>query len=400
MRIAYFTNQYPAVSHTFIRREIQALEALGLTVFRYALRSSPDELADAEDKAEQELTQYILKARLGELLRCLLVTLLRHPVDTINTIRLALKIGWRSDRGILRHLAYAAEAALLADWCRRDSIEHLHAHFGTNPAAIAMLAQQLLHIPYSFTAHGSEEFEKAPLLSLDEKLRHAAFAVCVSSFGRSQLMRWSPPDQWRKIMLVRCGVDRSFLESVVLKPPSSPRLICVGRLGEHKAQLILVAAVRRLREAGIDCEVVLAGDGPMRAQVEEAIRKAGLERQIAIIGWVSGERVKAEIAASRALVLPSFSENMPVVIMEAMALGRPVISTYIAGIPELVQPGVTGWLVPASDEIALAEAMREALAASVGRLQAMGTTARERVMERHDVLKEAAKLKTLFTGER
>jgi colanic acid/amylovoran biosynthesis glycosyltransferase len=398
MRIAYFTNQYPAVSHTFIRREIRALEAQGMTVIRYALRPAPQELVDPEDRAELKQTRHILRAGATEILRCFIFALATQPLAVLNVVCLAIKIGWRSDRGVLRHLAYAAEAIVLATWCRRDVIQHLHAHFGTNPAAIAMLASQLSGIPYSFTAHGSEEFEKAPLLSLDEKLLRASFAICVSSFGRSQLMRWSPPDQWSKIKLVHCGVDSNYLKIPIQTPPAAPHFVCVGRLGEHKAQLVLVAAARRLHEAGVNCEVVLVGDGPMRNLVEEAIRDAKLERQITITGWVSGDRVKAEILAARAMVLPSFSENMPVVIMEAMALGRPVISTYIAGIPELVQPKETGWLVPASDEIALAEAMREALAASVAELAAMGAMGRSRIIDRHDVLKEAMRLKHLFEG--
>ena len=209
-------------------------------------------------------------------------------------------------------------------------------------------------------------------------------------------MRWSAPDQWSKIVVVRCGVDSGFLGAPVQAPPSAPRLVCVGRLGEHKAQLILVAAARRLREIGITCDIVLAGDGPMRSQVECAIRRLGLQDHISITGWVSGERVKAEIIAARALVLPSFSENMPVVIMEAMALGRPVISTYIAGIPELVRPGENGWLVPAGDEVALAQALREVLAAPVDQLMAMGAAGRTRIIERHDVIKEAGNLKDLF----
>jgi colanic acid/amylovoran biosynthesis glycosyltransferase len=137
----------------------------------------------------------------------------------------------------------------------------------------------------------------------------------------------------------------------------------------------------------------------MRPLVEEAIRNGGLEDNISITGWVNGERVKSEIIAARALVLPSFSENMPVVIMEAMALGRPVISTYIAGIPELVRPEETGWLVPAGDEVELAEAMRVALAAPVERLATMGLAARARVVERHDVHKEVMKIKNLFEGK-
>jgi glycosyltransferase involved in cell wall biosynthesis len=396
MRVAYFTNQYPAVSHTFIRREIRALETLGITVIRYALWSAADSLVHAEDRAEQQQTRHILKAGIGEFSRSLVTSLIGQPAASLRMLRLALKMGWRSDRGVMRHLAYALEAMVLAAWCTRDRVQHVHAHFGTNSAAIAMLASHLLRIPYSFTAHGSEEFEKAPLLSLDEKLRYAAFAVCVSSFGRSQLMRWSPPEQWNKIALVHCGLDDSFFEADVTPPSTTPRFVCVGRLGEHKAQLLLVEAVKRLRDRGVNCELVLAGDGPMRSRVEVAIRSAGLEQQVSITGWVPGDRVKFEIMAARALVLPSFSENMPVVIMEAMALGRPVISTYIAGIPEMVKPGVTGWLVPASDVESLADAMQQALVTPIEMLESMGAAAREYVRTHHDALREAGKLKELF----
>jgi colanic acid/amylovoran biosynthesis glycosyltransferase len=261
-----------------------------------------------------------------------------------------------------------------------------------------MLASRIAGIPYSFTAHGPDEFERAGLLSLDIKLKRATFAVCVSSFGRSQLMRWSSPDQWHKIAVIHCGVDHAYMGSSVNPPPMVSRFVCVGRLSDQKAQLVLVAAVCRLRDVGIQLEIVLAGDGPMRPVIEDAIRRAGLESQITITGWITGERVRAEIASARALVLPSFSENLPVVIMEAMALGRPVISTYVAGIPELVQPEKTGWLVPAGDVVALSGALREALEATVEKLTNMGTMGKSRIIENHDSLKEAAKLKCLFEG--
>jgi glycosyltransferase involved in cell wall biosynthesis len=398
MRVAYFTNQYPAVSHTFIRREIRALESLGVTVIRYALWTSADNLVHSEDQLELKQTRYVLKAGVLEILKSLLAALGARPLATMRMVLTAMRMGWKSDRGLLRHMAFAIEATVLARWSRQDKVGHLHAHFGTNSAAIAMLAGQLSGVPYSFTAHGSEEFEKAILLSIEEKLRRAAFAVCVSSFGRSQFMRWSSPNQWNKIALVHCGLDSKFFDADVVPPPSIPRLVCVGRLGEHKAQLILVEAVRRLRDDGVDCEVRLVGDGPMRPQVEAAIKQYGLAQQISVTGWVSGECVKAEMIAARAMVLPSFSENMPVVIMEAMALCRPVVSTYIAGIPELVMPGKTGWLVPSSDDIALAEALREVLSAPVEKLAAMGAAGRAHVAEHHDALKEAGKLKLLFEG--
>lgn len=395
MRVAYFTNQYPSVTHTFIRREIRSLEALGLEISRYALTSGSN-LIDVEDKAEAERTRYILKAGPGALIGCCITMLLSDPLRFIAAIRDAVSMGWHSDRGIIRHFAYVVEAATLARWCRRDGIQHLHAHFGTNSAAIAMLASRISAIPYSFTAHGPDEFERATLLSLDIKLERAAFVVCVSSFGRSQLMRWSSPAQWGKIAVVHCGLDSSFLDSPLQRPPSTPRLVCVGRLSVQKAQSVLVAAARKLHAAGIDFEIMLAGDGPLRDSVEEAIRSAGLQQKVTILGWASGEQVRAEIAAARALVLPSFAENMPVVIMEALALGRPVISTYVAGIPELVQLGSTGWLVPAGDVDALADAMNEVLAAPVEKLATMGARGRVHVVEHHDALKEAAKLKRLF----
>jgi len=395
MRVGYFTNQYPAVSHTFIRREIQAIEALGVTVFRYALRSG-DNLVDPEDQAEKRKTRFILSARTSELVRCWAAALFTQPLTVGQAVREAIKMGLRSDRSILRHFAYVAEAAVLARWCREDAVEHLHAHFGTNSAAIAMLAWRLSGIPYSFTSHGPDEFEKAEWLSLDEKLKHAAFVVAVSSYGRSQLMRWSASDQWSKIAIVHCGIDKSYLEATTFAPPNNRRFVCVARLGPEKGQLMLIAAAGRLRDAGIRCEIVLAGDGKMRPDIEQAVHRAGMQKDVTITGWASGERVKAEITAARVMVLPSFAENLPVVIMEAMALGRPVISTYVAGIPELLQPGVTGWLVPAGDEIALAEAMREALDAPIEQLAAMGAAGRVHVIAHHDSYKEAAKLKSLF----
>jgi colanic acid/amylovoran biosynthesis glycosyltransferase len=209
-------------------------------------------------------------------------------------------------------------------------------------------------------------------------------------------MRWSSADRWKKIEVVHCGVDSAFLDGPIQPAPTNPRFVCVGRFVEPKAQLVLIKAVSQLQKMGIFCELVLVGDGPMRSKIEDAIRQAHLENQITLTGSISGERVKAEILSSRAMVLASFSENMPVVIMEAMALGRPVVSTYIAGIPELVQPGQTGWLVPASDSSALAEAMRQALTASNVDLHRMGQEARRHVLEHHDNLKEAVKLKELF----
>ena len=210
VRIAYFVNQYPAVSHTFVRREIRALESLGMTVCRFALRPG-NNLVDEADKTEKGQTHYILESPIVRIARDCVATLIARPAQTFHAVGQAIKIAWRSDRGVLRHLAYLAEAAVLARWCRRYTVQHIHAHFGTNSAAIAMLASRFSGIPYSFTAHGPDEFERAPWLSLEVKLDHATFVACVSSYGRSQFMRWTRPDLWRKIEIVHCGLDELIL---------------------------------------------------------------------------------------------------------------------------------------------------------------------------------------------
>jgi glycosyltransferase involved in cell wall biosynthesis len=141
---------------------------------------------------------------------------------------------------------------------------------------------------------------------------------------------------------------------------------------------------------------VLAGDGPLRPVVEERVRKLGLEGRVKLAGWMGADQVREAILASRALVLPSFSEGLPVVLMEALALGRPIIATSLSGIPELVKPGTNGWLVPAGSAEALAPAMREALEASPARLDAMGHAGAALVAERHDSTREARKLLALL----
>jgi len=392
MRIAYFVNTYPAVTHTFIRREIQALEKLGVTVVRFAIRGD-SRLVDDRDRVEAAQTRLILKASVGALICGVGWTALRRPVDFLRLCRQALKMGLRSDRGVLHHLAYVLEGVVLAYWCARERVEHIHVHFGSNSAAIAMFASRLSGIPFSFTVHGPGDFEKGPLLSLDEKLRFASFAACVSAFGRSQLMLLTDPTQWRKIIVIHCGLDSEFLNGEPSAVPSAPRLVCVGRLCKEKAQHVVISAARQLREAGEPCEIVLVGDGPTRGEIEELIARMNLQESIKLIGWAPSERIRTEIRSARALVLASFAENMPVVIMEAMSLGRPVISTFVAGIPEMVQPQKNGWLVPAGDETALTRAMREALAAPSDRLTAMGEAGRAYVLDQHDAVKEAQKLK-------
>jgi len=400
MKVAYLTNQYPKVSHTFIRREIRALEARGISVERFSIRATDDRLVDPADLEEQARTHVILSRGVAGLLFALLRTAFTRPARFCEGLRLAWSIGRRSDRGVLRHFAYLAEACLLAGRLRSLGVEHLHAHFGTNPAAVALLCRALGGPKYSFTVHGPEEFDRPEALCLREKIRRADAVVAISNYGRSQLYRWCDYDDWPRIHVVRCGVDEMFLGASVSPVPDVPKLVCVGRLCEQKGQLLLVEAAAKLCGAGVACQLILVGDGPFRQPLESLARQLGISDRITITGWKSSGEVRDEIVAARGLVLPSFAEGLPVVIMEALALGRPVISTYVAGIPELVVPGECGWLIPAGSVDRLADAMREALETPVDQLSRMGATGAARVNEQHSAAREAAKLAELFKPRR
>ena len=398
MRVAYLINRYPAISHSFIRREISAVERQGHTVFRISLRGWDEHLPDPQDQAERERTRYVLKNGAGPLLAAFLSELVTRPAYVFRGFYLAWRLSRRAERPLLVHMVYLFEACRIVRWMRVMKVAHLHAHFGTNSATVAMLAGVLGGPPWSFTVHGPEEFDKPQLIALGEKIAHSAFVVAVSSFGRSQLCRLVPHTLWPKIKIVHCGLDRNFLEQPSSPPPDNSRLVCVGRLSEQKGQLVLIEAAQLLRDRGIAFELVLAGDGDMRPEIETLVAQFGLNEQVRLTGWLTEAEVRAEILKARALVLPSFAEGLPMVIMEALALRRPVIATYVAGVPELVQPGLTGWLVPAGDPQALAAAIEACLGTPQEQLDRMGEMGRNSVTEAHSVDREATKLADLFNS--
>ena len=228
------------------------------------------------------------------------------------------------------------EALVLAQWVIEQDVRHIHAHFGTNGAEVAMLCHLLTGIPYSFTVHGPDEFDRPEYLGLPEKVRHAAFVCVVSAFTSSQICRWIPPKEWPKIKLVRCGLDADFLMQRPASVGSRTQLLNVGRLSEQKGQLTLLSALAVLVREGVQFKMAIAGDGPLRPAIERKIRALGLQDHVELTGWLTNSQVRARLRAARALILPSFAEGLPVVLMEALALGRPVVTTYVAGIPELV----------------------------------------------------------------
>lgn len=394
-RIAYFINQYPKVSHTFIRREIMALERQGFDILRIALRGWEAELADEEDERERMHTRYVLQGGAYALLWAVLQTLLTRPARFISALMLAIRMARvrGAERPLPYHLAYLAEACRILPWLEAFGATHVHAHFSTNSTEVVMLANVLGGPPYSFTVHGQVELHYGGLV---EKVRRASFVVVISSFGRSQLYHLIKHAYWHKVKVIHCGLEPAFHTVKSTTSAAALRLVCVGRLSREKGQLLLIEATHQLASKGIRFELVLAGDGEMRAEVESLITRYGLAGQVRITGWISSNHVREEILASRGLVLPSFSEGLPVVLMEAMALHRPVLATYVGGIPELVQPGKNGWLVPAGSIDDMADAMEDCLLKSPDELQQMGDSGYLRVMERHSIDVEVAKLAQLF----
>ena len=396
MRVAYFINQYPGISHSFIRREIQALERQGLEVFRFAIRPSKDKIISEEDFAEAGKTRHIVSTAKGALVRSMARRIAKSPFRAARAFQAALSMGWRSEAGLLRHIFYFGEALVLADWLERDSLSHVHAHFGTNAAAIAMLAAPMARASFSFTVHGPEEFEKPDLISLREKTESAAFTAAISKFGASQLKKISDPSVWPRIKIVRCGIEKSFYADADNPQARSADFVCVGRLCAEKGQLDLVEAAAKVARDWPEFSLVLIGDGPMRPEIERRIAALGLADNVRLAGWKTPAQVREALLGARAFVLPSYAEGLPVSIMEALALRRPVITTYVAGIPELIENNVCGWMTPAGDVDAIAKAMNEALTASEDALARMGEEGRRRVERMHDIDKEAARLAALF----
>lgn len=395
-KLAYLVSQYPKVSHSFIRREILALEKQGWEIVRFSIRGWDLQLVDPEDISERARTTFVLKNGTLPLGIAILKQIFHSPRRFFAAAALAVLMMQGSDRPFIWHLFYLAEACWIAPRLKSHGIAHVHVHFGVNDAEVGMLASKLAGTSYSITIHGPNEFDKARSIHLAEKIRRAAFVVAVCSFGRAQIFRIIDHRSWDKVSVVHCGIDAEFASLDAVVPSEANRLVCVGRLCAQKGQLLLVKAIPALIKEGRRFELVLVGDGEHRAAIEQLIAENNLAEFVTVTGWASASKVKEEILRARALILPSFAEGLPIVLVEAMVLGRPVLSTYVAGIPELVVDGKTGWLFPAGSEEDMLDAIRACINTPKEALKTMGELGRARALERHHITGEAEKLATLF----
>lgn len=347
MKVAYLISQYPAASHTFIRREVKAMRAAGVDVRTYSIRR-PDanERAAPDAVSAYEETFYILPARPLDVLRCHLQAILRDPVAYGRGLVSSLRHRVPGCRGALNALFYFAEAVVLANRLRQDGVNHLHNHFANAAANVGRLAARELGIPWSLTLHGISETDYPAGLMLAEKIQDARFVACVSYFGMAQAMRISSHRHWAKMAVVRCGLQ---LDALPHRPARTAdaglvRIICVGRLSAEKGHLGLVEVFARLRLEGLPVELVLIGDGPASETIRQRVAEQGLTQQVRFLGRCAEEATLEAIADADILVLPSFMEGLPVVLMEAMAIGVPVVGPRVAGVPELITDGVEGLL--------------------------------------------------------
>lgn len=398
-KIAYVLGEYPLVSLTFIQREIAALRDLGVDVITTAMRrTDPSQhRGDAEREAAATTFYVIAALKRPPVALAALAAGLARPQRFFSALRLALATGAPGARALVYQLIYFAEALVLARHLRADGATHMHAHFTTNAATVAMLTSELTEIPFSFTLHGPADLLEPYRWKIGEKAARAAFVVTISHYARSQLMFHTDPAHWDRLHIVHCGVDPDRYIGGGALPSGEIRAIFVGRVAPVKGLRLLVEAMVRLADEIPNLNLTLVGDGPDRPLIEAAA--APLGDRARFTGYLSQDDVADALKTADFAVLPSFAEGVPVFLMEALAAGKPVVATQVAGVGELVEPGIHGFLVPPGDVDSLTRAISRMARDGAGRM-AMGQAGREKVVREFDARTEAARLAMLFQGQR
>ncbi len=398
--LAYLSSRYPAVSHTFILREVLRLRELDFEVHTASINAAglaPEGPTEVE-RGECENTFYVKQAGLFGTLGAHFATLVRHPLRYVAGLGTALRLGGADLRALLYSCFYFAEAVVIGRWMERNGARHLHVHFANPAALVGLLVARIFGVTYSITVHGPDEFYDAFRQRLAEKLGAADFVCCIGHYARSQLSLLSDATQWSKFEVCPLGVDPTRFEPRT-PPVASPgrpfEILCVGRLTPAKGQHVLIAAVDRLIREGRHVVLRLVGDGPDRASLEAEARRRELGDRCVFTGAVNQDQVGALYAAADVFVLASFAEGIPVVLMEAMAMEVPCITTFITGIPELIRTGEDGLLVPPSDEVGLAQAIAR-LADDDALRRRLGRAGRERVLDKYDLRRNTERLAAIF----
>jgi glycosyltransferase involved in cell wall biosynthesis len=390
VRMGYLLSQYPAISHTFFLQEVVGLRARGMQIETASINrpDRPSSQLPAIEAAEARRTHYIKDGKEKRALRRVLGVVATRPDAAWRGLMAVLKVKGLTLRQRGFWLFYLAEALLVGRWMKQRNLTHLHVHFGGPVASVGMLASIAWKVPYSLTIHGPEELLNAKNYQLEEKIAQAQFVFCISDFCKSQLCAMTPASEWDKFTVIRLGVD-----PLVLTPPSRQgksrrgdtlRLVCTGRMVPAKGHLVLLEAVKLLRERNVHLWVTLIGGGPELGQLMEFVKRNKLTDVVDFTLALSHADTLAQLRRADVFALASFAEGIPVALMEAMSLGLPCVSTYIAGIPELIRSGIDGLLVPPANPTALANALECVIGDPVLR-RSLGSSARQRIINQYNL---------------
>ncbi len=395
-KLLYLIGQFPAINHGYLLAEIRHLRRLGFEIETVSV-SPPDRpmdaLSDAE-RAEAARTYCIKSLSAGRVLTLNAAEFLRHPWRFLKGLAFSLALAGVDLKRIPYYLAYFAEAVVVGRRMRALGMSHVHASFS---ATVALMAARIFPITWSFGVYGFGELHDPSATHLTERIHSAAFVRSNSKFGRGQLMLSCHRDHWSKLLYVPLGIDPAeFAPSAgTQKDSSTPRLLCVGRLSEEKGQALLLEAVAALSARGVAVRLHLVGDGPDRQWLEQQARQLGVLSQVVFEGWIDQPALMALYSKTDIFVLSSLAEGIPMVLMEAMALEKPCVAPCIAGIPELIEHGVSGLLFSVADVEDLADKIRT-LVESAELRQQMGRRARETVVRDYDMARNTERFAELL----
>ena len=394
--IAYLTGEYPRATDTFIQREVQALREKGLDIQTFSIRRTGDEhIVGPEQTAERSRTFCVLPPNVTQIIAAHILLLFKSPQKYLQAIKLAWKTRQEGLKGTLYQLFYFIEAGVIARELKRRNIGHIHNHSADSSGNVTMLAATMVDSTFSMTLHGPGIFFETYRWVLGEKFKRSLFSICISNFCRSQCMLFAPRDKWEKMHIVHCGVDLSLFTVVNHTQPGT-KLLYIGRLAAVKGLPVLFESLSKLKCNYPDFSLTLVGDGVERLELEKLGSELGLAKHLEFVGYKSQAEVRDYLQKSDVFVLPSFAEGVPVSLMESMAAGVPVVSTQVGGVSELVENGVSGYLVPPGDAISLAEKI-EILLTNVELRNKFGQAGRIKIEQEFNLIKETEKLYDIFT---
>jgi colanic acid/amylovoran biosynthesis glycosyltransferase len=368
-KVGYVMTHYPRVALTYIAGEIDQVERNGEQIVPIVMNLPIQEDLTTEKARERQRRSLYLKASALRVAAATISVIIAHPIKMGRLVFAAVRSA-RLDLGLAgRRLVHLSYATLAAKHCGEQGIRHLHAQFGLAPATIAWFACEILNFDrrtantWSFTIHGFHDFVNETESRLDLKAASASFVICVSDFTKSQLCRVTDPRYWERFHVLRCGID---LPAFPLRSPlplrKVPRIAIVGRLSPEKGHGILLDAVSKLAAQNVAVEVEIIGDGPSIEAIQRQAAELGIEKRVMFAGQLLPDEVSRHLSQADVFCMASFAEGLPISIMEAMAVGVPVVTTWIGGIPELAINGVTALTVPPGNSEALAEAIKHLIA--------------------------------------